>query len=691
MSTLYPPYLEGKLPAQYGDTLRIPFEHNRAIGQDDFDGIVIQVKNIYTNASVYTNKVNTKTTLAIFNEGVGDTFTIGQYYKAQLAYCKGEEVGNYSTVGVFKYTAEPTVTIDELNEKDASTVKTAREKYTGCYVNSDDPSEKVYSYRFDIYDDNGRLFETSGDLIHNSANNTQANASTDVFAPTRELKNFKLYTIKYTVRTINDLIISSPSYSISKVLEVPFDYPGMSLNVVANNDDAYNLITITGLTAGYYRLRRSAEEDRWVDLCQIVEAGDAAVWEYKDFTIEQGVSYTYILQKFDPTNNIYAKPLSSEPAEVINEFEDAFLYDGKRQLKIRFNPKVSSFKTTLLESKTDTIGGKFPFFFRNGNVGYKEFPISGMVSLLMDDNHLFLPEYAESEVSNYIRTNLTSDNVYNERQFKLEVLNWLNNGKPKLFRSATEGSYIIRLMNVSLSPNDTLGRMLHTFNSTAYEVFEMNEENLRSLGFFHEEDAIRKTAQVQYWTGKGDFQREFLATDKLINFIVRGTVGATVEVMYSNKEEPVYYTTGFTGYYSLHIEEDLHIEWIKVVSDKDESYGIEYTMISTPAVENSSINGITSYSLVPQFEVLEGENDVENQPYTIYIRLSRINLNAVDEEDNNSYVVDNEEYYLASRIIYTAEDFVDSEFIPFNIEHIGSNIRLERMYYEEVIEPNELQ
>jgi hypothetical protein len=101
-----------------------------------------------------------------------------------------------------------------------------------------------------------------------------------------------------------------------------------------------------------------------------------------------------------------------------------------------------------------------------------------MVSLLMDDNHLFLPEYAESEASNFIRTNLTSNNVYNERQFKLEVLNWLNDGKPKLFRSATEGNYIVRLMNVSLSPNDTLGRMLHSFSSSAYEVADHDFENL---------------------------------------------------------------------------------------------------------------------------------------------------------------------------------------------------------------------
>jgi hypothetical protein len=74
---------------------------------------------------------------------------------------------------------------------------------------------------------------------------------------------------------------------------------------------------------------------------------------------------------------------------------------------------------------------------------------------------------------------LTSDNFYRERQFKMKALEWLTNGEPKLFRSPGEGSYIVRLMNVSLSPNDTLGRMLHTFNATAYEIADYNFQNLK--------------------------------------------------------------------------------------------------------------------------------------------------------------------------------------------------------------------
>ena len=76
--------------------------------------------------------------------------------------------------------------------------------------------------------------------------------------------------------------------------------------------------------------------------------------------------------------------------KITANFEHSFLYDGKRQLKIKYNPKITSFKETLLEQKTNTLGSKYPFFFKNANVGYKEFPISGLVSYHADEEELFL-------------------------------------------------------------------------------------------------------------------------------------------------------------------------------------------------------------------------------------------------------------------------------------------------------------
>jgi hypothetical protein len=35
------------------------------------------------------------------------------------------------------------------------------------------------------------------------------------------------------------------------------------------------------------------------------------------------------------------------------------------------------------------LGGKYPFFFRNGNTEYKDFPISALISMLSDENENF--------------------------------------------------------------------------------------------------------------------------------------------------------------------------------------------------------------------------------------------------------------------------------------------------------------
>jgi hypothetical protein len=59
----------------------------------------------------------------------------------------------------------------------------------------------------------------------------------------------------------------------------------------------------------------------------------------------------------------------------------------------------------------------------------------------------------------------SDENIFLEREFKLAVLDWLNDGKPKLFKSPYEGNYIVRLMNNELKPVEELGRMLHTFTS----------------------------------------------------------------------------------------------------------------------------------------------------------------------------------------------------------------------------------
>jgi len=94
-----------------------------------------------------------------------------------------------------------------------------------------------------------------------------------------------------------------------------------------------------------------------------------------------------------------------------------------------------------------------------------------------------------TDISLPSKTNLTYDNIATERYFKLLVLNWLTDGKPKIFRSPTEGNYIVRLLNVSLTPKNELGRMIHEFSCTAYEIADFNAKNLKDLGFLKDDDS----------------------------------------------------------------------------------------------------------------------------------------------------------------------------------------------------------
>lgn len=198
---------------------------------------------------------------------------------------------------------------------------------------------------------------------------------------------------------------------------------------------------------------------------------------YNDNTITFGEIYKYGWQE---NYQGPAKIQWYEPS--ITTYTDyMFLSDKDKQLKISFNPKVSSMKETILETKQDTIGGKYPIFYRNGQVRYREIPISGLISYLMDDYEQFATneELGLAAADTARTTNLTNYNIIAERKFREKVLNWLNDGKPKLFRSMTEGTFIVRLMNVSLSPNDTVGRMIWTFSATAYEIDENTYDNLK--------------------------------------------------------------------------------------------------------------------------------------------------------------------------------------------------------------------
>lgn len=546
MARLYPPYIEGILPAfcldNNGDGVAaIPFAHNKAVSLTDISSkMYVKVKTVQNDALIgsdgaqWTDTVDSKKVIAdgqinidISNySALNGTWKpqIGQYYKIQIAYGDLEgTVGYYSTVGVIKCTSKPEVTIldmslDEVNNNNNLFVGQFKQNKGG------DVTEKVYSSKFTITDLKGNEIATTGEVLHNVENNPNSYTSIDEMKFNRDLEFGEIYKIKYEVVTNNGLEYSSPEYLLSQQKSLTMALQG-SLKVELNYEEGFIDISIVGyrdedgveeIGNGAFVLSRedSINPGYWNELCRFslkYESPTRTI--FRDFTIEQGKTYTYSLQQYN-SNGVYSDRKKS--SKIYADFEDMFLFDGERQLKLRFNPQVSSFKTQLSETRSETIGSKYPFFFRNAKIGYKVFPISGLISMLSDDNQFFITyknilredfsydhhdsRRNKSRVPNvYDHKWDVSENYTSERLFKLEVLDWFNDGKVKLFKSPSEGNYLVRLMDTSLTPQAPLGRMLHTINSTAYECADNEYLNMLKYGII-EDSATNTTVEDTYVT-----------------------------------------------------------------------------------------------------------------------------------------------------------------------------------------------
>ena len=248
-------------------------------------------------------------------------------------------------------------------------------------------------------------------------------------------------------------------------------------------------------------IRRASNKSNykiWEDVHIANLTGDGPLdYTWYDYTIESGTWYQYAIQKVNSVNGRSQSVIADTPVMVI--FDDMFLVGESKQLNIKFNPQISSFSQTVVDSSIQTIGSKYPFIRRNAHVNYKQFAISGLISALGDqeeyytENSSWQPEelvstFASKEdcygdaAKDYEKYNQDNRiNEYNdftfEREFRNKVMEFLYDGKIKLFKSASEGNVLVRLMNISLTPNQQLGRMLYTFNATAYEIGPCTLEN----------------------------------------------------------------------------------------------------------------------------------------------------------------------------------------------------------------------
>lgn len=294
------------------------------------------------------------------------------------------------------------------------------------------------------------------------------------------------------------------------------------------------LFSSTGtLYNGNLCIRRSSSQSnfkKWEDLkiISVVQKYINDLDPIYDYTVESGVFYQYGVQTIDSDGN---RGILRETTPILRNFEYSYLLgENNQQLKLMFNNTMPNYKIQLMESKLETIGGIYPIVTRNAALNYRIFSINGLISFWMDENKTFTnklklynnnsiinlynennnkeknayssehhhdilfdgdsPSYEENLLNNSNNSHSSNNGFYQsqydytyERDFRQAVLDFLHDGKPKLFKSPTEGNIIVRLTDITCVPNQSLSRMIYDFNSTANEFAENTYENYIKYNF----------------------------------------------------------------------------------------------------------------------------------------------------------------------------------------------------------------
>lgn len=508
--------------------------NNRLLG-DSPDGLIYK--------DVKLNELG-KITISAEKDLITQAWEPGALYKIQIRYGSVplEEPWNYdaeqvkawrdhnllsewSNVLVVKYiTGFNAVIQDFAEEADPSTLHILSQ-YTPTFTGIVTPlsaadKEPVTQCKFDLYDDNENLLETSDWIVGNG---------NDPYRFNYMFEDYTIYQIQYSYKTLNGFEGSSAKSSFEIIInELEEQLEEVSL-VATSKEEEFNRESGTirlylkkksdtdnYIFTGSYVLSRASEEDnfrRYTDL-QIYNWYQENKYDdliFTDYTVESGVLYRYAFQKLDESG-LRTSSIFSDLVEINLEY--AYLYRDGIQLKLELDNKMNSFKHTVQRTKQDTLGGRYPKFLANGYTYYAEFPVTGLISFQADEQQTFISQkpdgiYAgtkliaparkfeqpwleqrvldnivvETDDNRFaIDYSLGHDNYFVERGFREAVESWLNDFNYKLFRSRSEGNIPVMLMNISMTPNETLGRLIYSFTATAYEAFEPTLENYFTYG-----------------------------------------------------------------------------------------------------------------------------------------------------------------------------------------------------------------
>lgn len=557
LNNLYPGTVETYAPAflldsgnASKDTCRVYFSLSVYNSETDIANIQVTVANQYTNISMLsldkypcsimikpllkdeTRETDDKYYFEIEPSDMeGGEFEINQYYKVQFRFTSSEApkvdynkldswltnnlayFSEWSTVCLIRGISTPNLIIGGLDPAvDVIVWSSPRVDLVGNLVfKNPAETDTLKSYRIRLYDISDKLVSDTGDIYTSIYNGTnEINYTFHQYF--KDGEEYRLV-IDYATRNLytgkvefNFMIVEAGGERLEADISAVED--------VDNGRIGIHIVdfTMTPFTGNITICRTSSESNFsvWDDIYTFALEDKILDYTWWDTTVESGVWYQYAAQKRDSLGN--RGVINRLDGEYMIEFEDdLFLIADGTQIKIRFNPQISSFKYNTLESKVDTIGSKYPYIKRNGEVFYRSFPISGTISHFMDKDHLFtsredifkdtLELYDEHNAE--FKINPWTDRTY-EREFREKVMEFLYKNNVKLFKSATEGNVLVKIMDINFTPNTQLGRQLYNFSCTAYEIDECSLYNFNKYGVQSSGAVDQHLAYVNEYLGQLD-------------------------------------------------------------------------------------------------------------------------------------------------------------------------------------------
>lgn len=501
----------------------------------------VTVSNQNTNQSVlsltkYPNEIklcdvkidNTKSSdkyyIEIEPEDLQNGFQINQYYKVQIRFTSADAptppnsaainkwlvdnvdyFSEWSTVCLVRAISQPILTLQNLSSSSGEegsniAISTNTLDIVGSLTFQDSQeSDSLSSYQIKLYDEDNNLLTDSG-IIYTSAYN---NPNEINYTLKYILENGSAYTVTIDIAT-NNYYYQTFTYNI--IVIQTHENPLNALVVAENEKESGRIkLTIASTTTDIFQgsviIRRTSNRSNftiWEDIyTRVYPTKELINFTWYDCTVESGIWYNYSVQKKDVSGQRGEETYIEKP--VLAYFEDMFLNAEKQQLRIRYNPAVSTMRQNVSEARAETLGSQYPIIRRNGYINYRSLNISGLITALDDFKDIFTSKeelYGKEATSLYDDYNeeerITEYNDYIlEREFREKVITFLYKDNIKLLRTLTEGNVLVKLMNISLTPQTTLGRMIYSFSAEAYEVAECSLDNFINYGIIEtEEDNI---------------------------------------------------------------------------------------------------------------------------------------------------------------------------------------------------------